>query len=168
MLKKGNKINTIASVFKSINSSLNKAVKAGIINYNPIKGYQIVNENVEKQSLTLNEIQTIIDLEIHLRHKAMIKSRDMFLFSFYTAGMRFTDICKLQWSNIVENEIVYTMNKARNRTGGRRSIPLNPKSRAILEKYKGKMIVLFFHHYMVMKNYQQKKLNTEYRFKITT
>ena len=138
MLKKGNKINTITSVFKSINSALNKGVKSGIINSNPIKGYQIVSKNVEKQSLTLDEIQTIIDLKILPRHKAMIKSRDMFLFSFYTAGMGFTDVCKLQWCNIIGNDIVYTMNKAKSRTGGRRTIPLNPKSLAILEKYKGK------------------------------
>ena len=138
MLKRGNKVNTIASNFKSIYSVLNKAVKAGLIKSNPIKGYEIVTENVEKQSLTIDEIQLIIDLEIHQRHKGMIKARDMFLFSFYTAGMRFTDMCRLRWDNIIDRYIVYTMNKSKSRAGSRRSIPLNPKSIEILNKYKSK------------------------------
>ncbi|SEE58137.1 Site-specific recombinase XerD [Tenacibaculum sp. MAR_2010_89] len=138
LLKKGNKINTIASNFKSIYSALNKAIKLGLINSNPIKGYKIVVENVEKESLSLEEIEKVINLEIHPRHKGMIKARDIWLFSFYTAGMRFTDICQLKWINIIGNDIVYTMNKAKTRSGSRRTIPLNPKSIEILEKYKNK------------------------------
>ncbi|MDB0602376.1 site-specific integrase [Tenacibaculum maritimum] len=164
LLKKGNKINTIASNFKAIYATLNKAVVSGVINSNPIKGYQIVNENVEKQSLTLDEIQTVIKLEIAPRHKAMIKARDMFLFSFYTAGMRFTDICKLQWTNIIDNDIVYTMNKSRSRAGARRSIPLNPKSIEILEKYKGKDEFFIF---PPLYNYKGKTTtDIEYRLKV--
>lgn len=138
MLERKNKTNTIASNFKGMYAALNKAVKLGLIEKNPIKGYTITTENVEKQSLTLEEIQTITDVDIHQRFKGMIKARDMFLFSFYTAGMRFTDMCKLQWSNIIGNDIVYTMNKSNTRSGSRRIIPLNPKSIEILETYKGK------------------------------
>lgn len=144
MLKRGNKTNTIASNFKSIYATLNKALKLGLIEKNPIKGYKISTENVEKQSLTLEEIQKIIDLEVQPKHKGIIKARDMFLFSFYTAGMRFTDICKLQWSNIIGNDVVYTMNKSVGRSGSRRVIPLNPKSIEILEKYKDKDPVYVF------------------------
>ncbi|MEE9408285.1 MAG: site-specific integrase [Polaribacter sp.] len=133
-----NKTNTVSSNFRALHLVLNNAVKMGIIEKNPLRGFTVHPVNVEKQSLTLEEIQSVIKLEIHPRHKAMVKSRDMFLFSFYTAGMRFTDMCKLQWSNIIGNDIVYTMNKARNRAGARRTIPLNPRSIEILEKYKGK------------------------------
>ncbi|MDO1499611.1 phage integrase SAM-like domain-containing protein [Winogradskyella maritima] len=51
MLEKGNKVNTVASNFKSFYAVLNKAVAIGIIKTNPIKGYQIVTENTEKESL---------------------------------------------------------------------------------------------------------------------
>ncbi|MFL0063745.1 tyrosine-type recombinase/integrase [Tenacibaculum maritimum] len=164
LLKKGNKTNTIASNFKAIYAALNKAVVSGVINSNPIKGYQIVNENVEKQSLTLDEIQTVIKLEIAPRHKAMIKARDMFLFSFYTAGMRYTDICKLKWTNIIDNDIVYTMNKSKSRAGARRSIPLNPKSIEILEKYKDKDDCFVF---PPLYNYKDKTTTEiEYRLKV--
>lgn len=141
LLKRGNKTNTIASNFKAIYASLNKAANSGLIDSNPLKGYEIVSENVEKQSLTLEEIQQIINLEILPRNKGMLKARDMFLFSFYTAGMRFTDMCKLKWSNIIGEDIVYTMNKSKSRSGSRRIIPLNPKSKDILNKYKGNTYV---------------------------
>ncbi|MBD0851901.1 tyrosine-type recombinase/integrase [Maribacter arenosus] len=138
MLEKGNKINTVASNFKSMYAVLNKALKMGIIKENPIRGYSIVTENVQKDSLTFEEISKLSDLEIPVRFKGMIKARDMFLFSFYTAGMRFSDICKLKWENIVGNEIVYTMGKSRTRAGAKRTLPLTPKAVAILEDYRGR------------------------------
>ncbi|MBE7691130.1 tyrosine-type recombinase/integrase [Tenacibaculum piscium] len=163
LLKRGNKINTIASNFKSIYAALNKSVASGVISSNPIKGYRIVDENVEKQSLTLDEIEIIINLDIHPRHKAMIKARDMLLFSFYTAGMRFTDMCKLRWTNIDDDDIVYTMNKSRSRSGGRRTIPLNPKSKKILEKYKGKNDYFVFPS---LYGFHEKKTTTEIEHRI--
>ena len=39
MLEKGNKINTVASNFKSMYAVLNKAMKMGVIKENPIRGY---------------------------------------------------------------------------------------------------------------------------------
>lgn len=144
LLEKGNSTNTIASNFKSIYAALNKAVKAGIIEKNPIRGFEITIENTEKLSLTFNEIQKIINFNIEPRFKGMVTARDMFLFSFYTAGMRFTDLCKLKWVNIVENEILYTMNKSRTRAGSKRTIPLVDDASAIIEKYKGKNSVFVF------------------------
>ena len=138
MLEKGNKINTVASNFKTMYAVLNKAVKMGIIKHNPIKGYEIVTENVQKDSLTFEEITKLSELEIQPRFKGMLKARDMFLFSFYTAGMRFSDVCRLQWENIVGNEIVYTMQKSKSRAGSKRILPLTPKAITILDGYKGK------------------------------
>ncbi|MBD0822668.1 tyrosine-type recombinase/integrase [Aestuariibaculum marinum] len=138
LLKEGNSVNTVASNFKAIYATLNKAVKLGIIDKNPIKGYEIVTENTEKDSLTYEQIQKLIKFNIHKRFKGMVTAKDMFLFSFYTAGMRFTDMCKLEWKNVSENEIIYTMNKSKNRSGSRRTIPLIGGAKGILEKYKGK------------------------------
>ncbi len=138
MLKRGNKKNTIASNLRAIITICNRAKETGFIKENKAKGYKIHKENTTKQSLTLDEIENISNLEIEPRHKAMIVARDLFLFSFYTAGMRFTDICLLKWSNISDDNIIYKMNKVKYRTGATRSIPLNLKSKAILQKYKDK------------------------------
>lgn len=138
MLERGNKINTVASNFKSLRSVLNKATKLGLIKSNPIYGFEIVTENVEKKSLSYKEILKMVSFEIPQRYKGMVRARDLFLFSFYSAGMRFSDVCKLKWENIKDEEIVYIMGKSKRRAGSKRIIPLNPKSKEILVKYKGK------------------------------
>lgn len=163
LIKKGNKKNTIASNLRAIISICNQAVKLDLIKKNNAKGYKIEKENVEKQSLTLDEIQKLIDLEIHSRHKAMVVARDMFLFCFYTAGMRFTDMCLLKWEDIGDNDINYTMNKVKGRAGSRRSIPLNPKSKSILEKYKNKDNIYIF---PPLYTYEKRNTQKEIEYKI--
>lgn len=121
-----------------------KAIKMGIIKQNPIKGFEIITENTQKDSLTFEDITKLSELEIHPRFKGMIKARDLFLFSFYTAGMRFSDLCRLKWENIIRNEIIYTMHKSRTRAGAKRTLPLTPKAVAILDKYKGRKNIFVF------------------------
>lgn len=118
----GNKPNTIANAFKNLRAVLKKAVKLGLIQSNG----RIWNNN-RKQPLTIDEITKIIEFDIPKRFKGMERAKDMFLFSFYTAGMRVTGLCKLQWSNIVDENIIYTMNKSKKRSGSKRNIPLNKK-----------------------------------------
>ena len=125
MLKRGNKRNTIASNFKVIKSVLNKAVSQGLIENNPLRSFKIETENVDKEFLTIEEIGLIQNHPIEPRFKGMIKARDMFLFSFYAAGMRFTDLCKLKWDNIKGSELVYTMNKSKNRAGSKRYLDIS-------------------------------------------
>jgi integrase len=58
----------------------------------------------------------------------------MFLFAFYNAGIRISDILLMTWDNIQEGRLVYTMYK----TSKPHSLTLKEKPLAILEKYKGK------------------------------
>lgn len=142
-LKKGNKTNTIASNFKGINAVLNQAVKLGLLDRNPLKGFfTIKEENTRKNPLSIEEIKAETFV-IPARFKSMVLARDMFLFSFYTAGMRFTDMCKLKWGHISETEIIYIMNKSAKRAGARRYIPITDKVRSILEKYERKKDFVF-------------------------
>ena len=143
LMKRGNKPNTIASNFKCLNAILNKAVKLGLIEKNPLKGYEIRTVNAKKESLTIEEITLFEQYEIAPRFKSMVLAREMFLFSFYTAGMRFSDVCKLKWENVTDTEIVYTMGKSEKRAGATRYIPITPKLSAILQKYKANKKYVF-------------------------
>lgn len=143
LMKRGNKPNTIASNFKCLNAILNKAVKLGLIEKNLLKGYEIRTVNTKKESLTIEEINLFEQYEIAPHFKAMELARDMFLFSFYTAGMRFSDVCKLKWENVTDTEIVYTMGKSQKRAGATRYIPITPKLSAILQKYKANKKYVF-------------------------
>jgi len=143
LISRGNKPNTIASNFKCLNAILNKAVKMGLIEKNPLKGYQIKTVNSKKNILSIEDINLLENYEIAPHFKGMELARDVFLFSFYMAGMRFSDVCKLKWENVTDTEVVYTMGKSEKRAGATRYIPITPKVKQILERYKANKTFIF-------------------------
>ena len=143
LISRGNKPNTIASNFKCLNAILNKAVKMGLIEKNPLKGYQIKTVNSKKNILSIEDINLLENYEIAPHFKGMELARDVFLFSFYMAGMRFSDVCKLKWEDVTDPEVVYTMGKSEKRAGATRYIPITPKVKQILERYKANKTFVF-------------------------
>ena len=143
LISRGNKPNTIASNFKCLNAILNKAVKMGLIEKNPLKGYEIKTVNSKKDILSIEDINLLENYEIAPHFKGMELARDVFLFSFYMAGMRFSDVCKLKWENVTDTEVVYTMGKSEKRAGATRYIPITPKVKQILERYKANKTFIF-------------------------
>lgn len=143
LISRGNKPNTIASNFKCLNAILNKAVKMGLIEKNPLKGYQIKTVNSKKNILSIEDINLLENYEIAPHFKGMELARDVFLFSFYMAGMRFSDVCKLKWEDVTDKEVVYTMGKSEKRAGATRYIPITPKVKQILERYKANKTFVF-------------------------
>lgn len=143
LISRGNKPNTIASNFKCLNAILNKAVKMGLIEKNPLKGYQIKTVNSKKNILSIEDINLLENYEIAPHFKGMELARDVFLFSFYMAGMRFSDVCKLKWEDVTDTEVVYTMGKSEKRAGATRYIPITPKVKQILERYKANKTFIF-------------------------
>lgn len=143
-LKKGNKLNTVNANLKVVKAILNKAVRLEIIDKNPLHNYELTYLNSQKDFLTYEEIQKIENAVFPERNKNWNLARDVFLFSFFSAGMRFGDVCKLKWENITQNEIVYIMGKSIRRSGAKRYLPLNSKTLNILEKYKNENSVFVF------------------------
>nr|DAK73060.1 MAG TPA: Integrase [Caudoviricetes sp.] len=143
LISRGNKPNTIASNFKCLNAILNKAVKMGLIEKNPLKGYEIKTVNSKKNILSIEDINLLENYEIAPHFKGMELARDVFLFSFYMAGMRFSDVCKLKWEDVTDTEVVYTMGKSEKRAGATRYIPITPKVKQILERYKANKTFVF-------------------------
>lgn len=63
----------------------------------------------QKIGLTTEEIrklESLEDLSYYEQH-----SRNIWLFSFYLAGIRIGDVLKMRWSNIIDGRIYYRMNK---------------------------------------------------------
>ncbi|WP_148783369.1 site-specific integrase [Aquimarina intermedia] len=137
MFDKGNKQNTVASNMSTLKIVVKEALKDGLIDKNPFDTYTIKRVNSNKEILSYSEILKIENLKIERHFIGIIRARDMFLFAFYNAGMRFGDVCRLKWSNIEDSNIVYVMNKSKNLNGSKRNIPLTPKVISILDKYKG-------------------------------
>ena len=133
--KHKNKTNTVNKHFKMLKRIFNIAIQNETISPElyPFKKYMVAPERTEKTKLTFFEIQQLIKLEL-LPHTSLWHTRNYFLFSFYCGGVRFQDVCTLQWRNIVDGRLIYRMGK----TGIGKNIKLVPQADRILEYYRNK------------------------------
>lgn len=69
---------------------------------------QIKYPDTTKIGLSINDISALeqVSLDGKAHH-----ARNLFLFSFYFAGMRVSDILKLKWSDIQDGRLYYKMGK---------------------------------------------------------
>lgn len=131
-----NKTNTIYKNMASIRRLFIQAVKDHIIpmDANPFNYHKLKKEKVRKDKLQIEDIQAIEALDL-LPNSTTWHVRNYFLFSFYCAGIRFSDICLMQWKHITERNgnlrLIYQMSK----TGQPKNIKLLPQAKNILEKY---------------------------------
>lgn len=96
-----------------IRTLYNRAIKLGIIDrkFYPFGAdkIRIKFPETEKIGLTIEEIKSIENLEgLSPQQK---HARNVWLFSFYLAGMRVGDVLKIKWSDIYDGRLHYRMNK---------------------------------------------------------
>lgn len=135
LVKLGNGINTVNSNFRTIRAIFYNAIEKGYIEQikNPFFTYRLKSSVPLKDRLDELEIQKIEMLS--LKDDPLVDNiRNAFLFSYYNAGIRISDILLLTWDNIQDGRLVYTMYK----TNKEHSLKLKEKPLAILEKYKGR------------------------------
>lgn len=131
----GNGVNTINGNFRTIRAIFYNAIEKGNIDQskNPFFTFKLKLSNSSKDRLDELEIQKIEELILD-ENMLISKVKDVFLFSFYNAGIRISDILMMTWDNIRDGRLVYKMYK----TNRVLSMKLKDKPLAILEKYKGK------------------------------
>ncbi len=130
--KLGNGIITIEKEFKIIRAILYRAIREGLFEQerNPFFQFKLKSEKTSRMKLNEDEIIKIENLQL-TTNTSLWHTRNYWLFSFYTAGVRFSDICMLTWENIKNDRLVYKMNK----TSREKSIKLFPKTKTILSYY---------------------------------
>jgi site-specific recombinase XerD len=127
--------NTIHAYVGRVRSLFNKAILRGHLEpgLTPFTNYRITQGTVTKERLTMDEITKIEELELE-ENSLIWHVKNAFLFSFYNAGIRISDILMLKWNLIQEGRLIYKMYK----TTKSHSLILKGKPLAILKKYKGK------------------------------
>lgn len=135
---------TIHGYVGRIRSLFNKAIQQGIIDQSvsPFNNYKIKQGKPSKERLSTNEILAIEDLAVE-QNCLLYHVKNCFLFSFYNAGIRVSDILLMTWDNVIGNRLVYQMHK----TSKVHSIALKERPLKILEYYKSyntKYIFPFF------------------------
>lgn len=135
--QRGNRDNSIATRFAIFKAIYNKAVKEGKVaaKQNPFTLFQVGSlwAKTRKRAIDKDDIQRLIDLEIAAGHTTEYQrlARDLFLFSYFTAGMNFGDIARLRYKDIVKGRVNYS----RHKTQKLLSFQLVPMALRILEKY---------------------------------
>jgi integrase len=94
LTKQGISVNTISIHMRNIRSVINSAIDDGLLSLNsyPFRRYRIKTAQTMKRSLTIDEIRALRDYpcEEHQR-----KYRDLFMLSFYLAGINMIDLLHL-------------------------------------------------------------------------
>lgn len=131
--KNGKTTNAIASNLRYIRAVYKRAIKEDV--YFPLvdvwSKYSIKTEKTAKRAITPEQIRLLVDYIPQTETEKLVK--DVFLFSFYNAGINFKDISYLKPSNIINGRLVYS----RGKTADKFSYQLNTNSLEIIDKYKG-------------------------------
>lgn len=131
---KGNKPATIGMRLRTVRYIFNMAIKSQIIKASqyPFKEYKIssVKSTSKKQFLTQEEITQLVNYEATDEYEQFAK--DMFLFSYYSRGINFIDLIKLEKNGFYKDTVSYN----RTKTGAPVRFKLAEISKQIIERYK--------------------------------
>ncbi|MBP0902656.1 site-specific integrase [Mariniflexile gromovii] len=124
------------TTFKYI-SNLKKIVRIaynnGWIKKDPFVHYKTKYKTVDREFLTEQEIQTLIEKDFRIERLNQVK--DIFIFCYYT-GLAYIDVKKLVNSHIVLGiDGEYWINTKRTKTDSKINIPLLPSAYNIIKKY---------------------------------
>ncbi len=126
---------TVMNLFVFMRLIFNEAIRRGLVDYKlyPFGKGKIQIKYPPTLKIGLNE-EEILKLEnLVLQPETQLwHSRNIFLFSFYLAGMRISDVLNLRWNSIVDQRLTYKMRK-NNKLD---SIKIPEKAYEILEMYR--------------------------------
>ena len=110
-MKKGNKSNSIATKFSVLKAVYNKALAEGIFTtpHSPFLQFKIGRlwTATRKRAIRKEEVQRLMQAEILADGSAYLDfARDIFLFSYLSAGINFKDIATLRYCDMDEEDII--------------------------------------------------------------
>ena len=121
---------------RALRAVYNFAIERNMVKeeYYPFKVYKISKLKGKglKKSLSMEQVKKIVSLDLE-KYPWLTNSRNFFVFSFYTRGMNFADMMKLEWKQVDEERIYYT----RSKTKGTFIIKIVSPVQEILNFYRG-------------------------------
>jgi site-specific recombinase XerD len=126
--------NSTVKYLKNFHKIIRIAIANGYIDKDPFFNHKFKLIDVERQYLTEEELDIVASKELHVERLEQV--RDVFLFCCYT-GLAYADVFKLSSEHIVkgvDGEEWIHINRTKTKVKSR--IPLFPKAKAILSKYK--------------------------------
>ncbi|MEX2347700.1 MAG: site-specific integrase [Balneolaceae bacterium] len=110
--KYDNSDTTINKNFEPIRAIIKKALRTHLISKDPFRNFEGAKRKPPKKKtkLSIDQIRAIENLKLE-PGSWTLHVRNAFMFSFYSGGIRFGDMCCLKWKNISDGRLSYTMNK---------------------------------------------------------
>lgn len=132
----GNQPNSIATKLSVLKAVYNKAIadKIFLCRENPFALYKVGKHwtQTRKRSIHKEDIQRLIQSESPVTRSPYTEfARDIFLFSYFSAGINFKDIATLRYTDMEEDRIFYH----RHKTGKAMTCRLHPQAKEIIAKY---------------------------------
>lgn len=128
---------TVVNSLIVIRTIFNQAIASNLVDrkYYPFgKGKIVIRfPDTLKMGLAPEEVKAIEDLDLE-KYPSVNHARNIWLFSFYFAGMRVSDVLRLKWTDIQDDRLHYAMGK--NDKGGSLKVP--EKALRIIAQYKRK------------------------------
>ena len=132
LITEGKSQNTVSCYMRSLRAAYNAAIREKVFaakksNENPFSKVFTGNAKTRKRAISGESISQLAEVKA----PELTFSRDLFLFSFYTQGMSFSDMVDLKKENIKNGVIRYK----RKKTGQLISIELEDCMKEIIERY---------------------------------
>jgi integrase/recombinase XerD len=132
--KRGASPRTVMNYLICIRAIFNQAIKEQVVDkkYYPFGGEEGINIKLPESTKIGISIEDVIKLEtVELVNPTHDHARNLWLTSYYFAGMRISDVLRLRWSDFQNERLHYTMGK--NQKVG--SLKMPEKVQRILAKY---------------------------------
>lgn len=137
----GSSQNTIRNYMCNIRAIFNHAIDNDIARQEifPFRKYRIAQERKQPRAIDVTEIRRLIRAREYLT-RAQLRAVDIFLLILYTGGTNLKDLLFLRKEDIYKDRMFYK----RYKTGREYSIRIFPEAREIIDRYKGKILALYF------------------------
>jgi len=138
MVSRKNNNNTTVKYLRNIGKIIHIALSRGIISTSPMQQLKLKTVEVEKEFLTKEELDKLIQTNFPVERLELVKN--IFLFCCFT-GLAYIDVFTLSANDITkDNDGEYWIKKARNKTNSMCHIPILDLAKAILDKYSNQSV----------------------------
>jgi len=121
--------------FRNIRAVFNDAIDNNITQFYPFRQFKIRPEATPKRSMSVEDIRTLFSYPCEKWQQRYV---DIFKLTFYLIGINLVDLCAL--TEIQNGRIMYN----RAKTGRLYDIKVEPEALELIDKYRGKDLLLSF------------------------
>lgn len=134
--ERGSSDTTISQLFRTLRSVFNKAIELQLVkrDYYPFDSYKVskFDTRTKKRAIAKEDIRKVITLDLSGTYPLARLARDLFLFSYFGAGINFADIALLKYANIRDGRVQYI----RKKTGKPISFRLTDEMQGLIANYR--------------------------------